>query len=179
MRRAVLTRALLALTALAAALAGCERTPASKPAQAARQNAIQIDAMWAARLPDLDGREQALAQWRGEVLVLNFWAPWCAPCREEIPVFIRLQARHGERGLRFVGIALDEPARVAEFVHQHAINYPTLLGGSAAAALARAAGNRQGGLPYTLILDRAGNPVAGVSGKLSEARLEALVLPLL
>ena len=90
---------------------------------------------------------QALRQWQGKVLVLNFWAPWCPPCREEIPDFIRLQQRHGEAGLQFVGVALDDPDKVAAFVDETGINYPILLGGDAGAALCMAAGNRLGGLP--------------------------------
>jgi thiol-disulfide isomerase/thioredoxin len=82
---------------------------------------------------DLAGKAQALRQWQGKVLVLNFWAPWCPPCREEIPDFIRLQERHGQAGLQFVGVALDDPDKVAAFVDETGINYPILLGGDAGA----------------------------------------------
>jgi len=173
--------ALALLLVLGLALVGCGRESSSSAAATppALDDSIRIDAVWAARLPDLAGEEQALAQWRGEVVVLNFWAPWCPPCREEIPAFVRLQERYGERGLRFVGVALDDPVKVAEFADQNEINYPTLLGGLAAVELGRSAGNRLGGLPYTLILDRAGNPVTSITGELSETRLEGLIQPLL
>ena len=66
-------------------------------------------------LPDTRGQEQALAQWKGKVLVVNFWATWCVPCREEMPEFVKLQSELGDRGLQFVGIAIDEPAKVKQF----------------------------------------------------------------
>ena len=64
-----------------------------------------------ATLPNLDGKSETLGQWRGKVLVVNFWATWCAPCREEIPVFVKLQKKYGGQGLQFVGIAIDQPEK--------------------------------------------------------------------
>ena len=87
---------------------------------------------------------------RGRVLVVNFWATWCAPCREEIPGFVRLQERYGPRGLQFVGIAFDQPDKVAEFGREFRVNYPLLLGGLDTMELLRDAGNRAGVLPYGL-----------------------------
>jgi len=132
-----------------------------------------------ARLTDLKGGPATLEQWRGRVLVVNFWATWCAPCREEIPVFVRLQERHGGRGLQFVGIALDQPDKVAEFAREFRINYPLLMGGLDTMELLRQAGNRAGVLPYTLIIDRRGNVVSREPGGIKEARLEGLLHRLL
>lgn len=140
---------------------------------------VDLGAVWAAALPDLAGSSQPLGQWRGKVLVLNFWAPWCPPCRREIPGFIRLQQRYGAQGVQFVGVALDSPGKVVAYADATGINYPLLLGEAAAVELARAAGNGSGGLPYTLVLDRQGNPVANHTGALDETRLQALLEPLL
>src|SRR5665648_54340 len=63
-------------------------------------------AIFAATLTDIEGEEQALSQWKGDVLVVNFWATWCAPCREEIPEFIAMQDKYQAQGLRFIGIAI-------------------------------------------------------------------------
>lgn len=141
--------------------------------------AVRPERIWAATLPDLAGQNQPLSQWRGKVVVLNFWAPWCPPCRHEIPGFIRLQARLGTQGLQFVGVALDGAEPVRAYVRQAGINYPILLGGYEGTFLGQAAGNPQGGLPYTLVLDRKGQPIASLLGAVSERRLEAIVRPLL
>ena len=135
--------------------------------------------VYAVRLADVRGAPQPLEQWRGRVLVVNFWATWCAPCREEIPVFVRLQARHGARGLQFVGIAIDQPDKVAEFALESQINYPLLMGGLETMELLRQTGNRAGVLPYTLVIDRGGQVVSREPGGLKEARLEGLIQPLL
>jgi len=108
-------------------------------------------------LPDTRGQEQALAQWKGKVLVVNFWATWCVPCREEMPEFVKLQSELGDRGLQFVGIAIDEPAKVKQFAAELGLNYPALIGGYGAVELSKALGNAVGALPYTLIVDRSGN----------------------
>lgn len=174
-------KAKLFLVALAFGGAGLVAQRFISPAEpvAGSPAEVRLAEVWDGRLPDLAGRIQSLNQWRGKVLVLNFWAPWCPPCRKEIPDFIRLQERHGGAGLQFVGIALDDPDKVAAFADETGINYPTLLGAEDAAALSMAAGNRLGGLPFTVVFDRRGNAVATLTGGVTEARLEALVAPLL
>jgi thiol-disulfide isomerase/thioredoxin len=113
------------------------------------------------------------------VVVLNFWAPWCPPCREEIPDFIKLQDKYHERGLVFIGVALDEKIKVQAFADEMGINYPILLGEMEAVDLARKIGNRLGGLPFTVIVDRNGKIIASEVGGLTLDRLEKMVLPLL
>ena len=138
-----------------------------------------VERIYAVRLPDLKGAMQPVEQWRGQVLVVNFWATWCAPCREEIPGFVRLQERYGSRGLLFVGIALDQPDQVAEFAREFQINYPLLIGGLESMELLRGVGNRSGLLPYTVVIDRGGRVVSREPGGLKEPRLEGLIQPLL
>lgn len=94
-------------------------------------------------------------------------------------MFVRLQARHGARGLQFVGIAIDQPDKVAEFAREYQVNYPLLMGGLDTLELLRQAGNRAGVLPYTLVIDRGGRVVSREPGGLKEPRLEALIQPLL
>ena len=108
-------------------------------------------------LPDAEGRQQRIEQWRGKVVVVNFWATWCAPCREEMPLFVRVQNEMGARGLQFVGIAVDQVEKVKPFARELSLNYPILIGGYGAMELSRALGNMVMALPYTIIIDRHGN----------------------
>jgi thiol-disulfide isomerase/thioredoxin len=133
----------------------------------------------AANLPDLDDKNQSLSQWRGKVMVVNFWASWCEPCRKEIPEFIQLQEKFGEQGLVFVGIAVDQKERAAAFSKAIGINYPVLVGDMRAMTLAEAAGNRQGALPFTVVIDRNGNITGTKLGSLSRSKLESMFIPLL
>ena len=109
-----------------------------------------------ARYPDLDGKRRRLADWQGRALVCNFWATWCAPCREEIPVLDALQARHAATVLQVVGIAVDSAANVREYVKALPVRYPILLADASAIELMRRLGNSSGGLPFTVLLDRSG-----------------------
>ncbi|NWG86590.1 MAG: TlpA family protein disulfide reductase [Hydrogenophilaceae bacterium] len=154
-----------------------DTTPAADTA--GPSGAIDVAAVLAASLPDLDGKPQPLNQWLGKVMVINFWAPWCPPCREEIPGFIKLQEKYGDKGLVFIGVALDEQGRVQSYVDEIGIHYPILIGGPEAGQLSTSAGNRLGGLPYTLVLDREGKPVANYTGAVAEQKLETLIAPLL
>ena len=91
--------------------------------------AADAAALLAVALPDAEGQEQRLDQWRGKVLIVNFWATWCAPCREEMREFIRLQRADGAKGLQFVGIAVDQVDNVRQFAKEIELNYPALIGG--------------------------------------------------
>ena len=132
-----------------------------------------------ATLPDLSGAPQKIGNWKGKVLVINFWATWCPPCLEEIPHFVRLQRQLGEQGLQFIGVAIDEPDKVRTFAQQNAINYPVMIGQLDAIELSKSAGNTAGGLPYTLILDRSGRVVSQHSGGLTEEILRPIFAELL
>ena len=111
--------------------------------------------------------------------MVNFWATWCAPCREEIPSFVRLQEKHRARGLQFIGIAIDQRDQVETFARDFAMNYPVLLGGMDTIELSRQAGNRLGALPFTIIIDRAGGIVSVHLGVVKEAKLESMLKSLL
>jgi thiol-disulfide isomerase/thioredoxin len=139
----------------------------------------RASALLAIALPDVDGREQALGQWRGKVLVVNFWATWCAPCREEMPEFVRAQTELGGAGLQFVGIAIDEVDKVRQFAEQIGVNYPLLVGGYGAMELSKALGNRLMALPFTIIVNRAGGVAHTQLGPLRDAQLRSIVGQLL
>ncbi|MCC7546986.1 MAG: redoxin family protein [Burkholderiales bacterium] len=130
-------------------------------------------------MPDLSGQNQGMAQWKGKVVLVNFWATWCAPCREEIPLLVKKQTELGASGLQVVGIAVDQADKVRQFAAEMGINYPVLIGDTEAIDLGRAVGNELGGLPYTLVVDRSGRIARTELGTLSEDKIEDLVRPLL
>ena len=129
----------------------------------------------AVSLPDADGKVQSLEQWRGKVVVVNFWATWCAPCREEMPMFVQAQTDHGAKGLQFVGIAVDDAAKVRTFAAEIGLNYPTLVGGYGAMELSRTFGNTIMALPFTVIVGREGKILQTQLGPLKPAQLDRLV----
>ncbi|MBM3394004.1 MAG: TlpA family protein disulfide reductase [Betaproteobacteria bacterium] len=130
-------------------------------------------------IKDLEGQPRRVGDWTGKVIVVNFWAAWCAPCREEIPALIRAQTRFGAKGLQVIGIALDDLGKVTAFAQEIGINYPTLVAGIEGLSLAEAAGNDKGALPFTVYFDRTGNPVKAELGGVDDAKLAARIEPLL
>lgn len=134
-------------------------------------------------LTDHHGTAHHAADWDGQVLVVNFWATWCVPCRREIPAFVELQQAYGDHGLQFVGIALDSRDEVRRFVDELdlAVNFPLLIAGDdqAGIALATDYGNRFGILPYTVFVDRAGQIDLVQFGEISHAQAERAIRGLL
>lgn len=130
-------------------------------------------------LADLKGQPQSLGQWRGKVLVVNYWATWCYPCREEMPFFSRLQDKYRDRGVQFVGISIDNAAKIAEFQKLTPVSYPLLIGDMDVMANSAAFGNTLQALPFTAIFDRQGKLVATKLGRFAEADLERQLLELM
>jgi thiol-disulfide isomerase/thioredoxin len=114
---------------------------------------------------DVEGKAQALSQWPGRIVVLNFWATWCPPCLKEIPAFIDLQQRLGPRGVQFVGIALDQVEAVKPFLATHGLNYPVMLGDQDVARLMTTLGNEIGALPYSVVVGRDGKVLTSHQGE--------------
>jgi thiol-disulfide isomerase/thioredoxin len=169
----------VAVAAAALAAGILLRTNGGESRDATVPTAAAATGLMTARIPDLEGKPRTLDEWRGKVLVVNFWATWCGPCREEIPAFIKVQQQLGTKGLQIVGIAVDQTDKVRPYAAEMKINYPILVGDTDAIDLARQAGNRLGGLPYTVIFDRQGMAIHSQLGGITEQKLQALVLPLL
>jgi thiol-disulfide isomerase/thioredoxin len=162
---------------LLAALASASSTAHSAPPGGAAPNAWQMPALV---LPDLQGRERRLADWTGRVILLNFWATWCPPCRYDIPDLIAYQARYGERGLQVIGIGLDEERKLRNFARSLDMNYPVLIADPRRDRhLLGDWGNRSGSLPYSLVIDRDGGIAYRRAGMFGDEELETYVFPLL
>jgi thiol-disulfide isomerase/thioredoxin len=136
-------------------------------------------ALLAITLPDLAGNPQRIDQWRGKVLVVNFWATWCEPCREEMPRFVKAQAADGGRGLQFVGIAVDNAAKARRFAEEIGVNYPTLVSGTEGLELSKRLGNELMALPFTVIVDRQGHVAHTQLGIVKQQQLERILQQLL
>lgn len=108
----------------------------------------------AASLPDLSGQKRHLAEWKGRVVLCNFWATWCAPCREEIPMLDALRGEFSRFGFEVVGIAVDNAAKVKEYADKYRVSYPILIAEAEGLDLMRKLGNTAGALPFTVVLGR-------------------------
>jgi len=134
----------------------------------------QVDVVPSFSYPDLDGRHRHSDEFADKVVVLNFWATWCAPCREETPEFMALQETFAGE-VQFIGIAIDDEEPVREFADAFEMNYPVLLGDIHAVSLSRRLGNRYEGLPFTVVAAPGGNVVLRRAGSLKRDELEPIL----
>lgn len=130
-------------------------------------------------LPDMEGQPQPLRQWQGKVMVINFWATWCEPCRQEMPEFVRAQRELGPKGVQFVGIAVDQRDKIAQFANELDLNYPVLVGGFDAVDISKTLGNPLAALPFTVILGRDGRVAHTQLGQLKPIQLRSIIANLL
>jgi thiol-disulfide isomerase/thioredoxin len=122
-----------------------------------------------------DGKTANTAQWRGKVLVVNFWASWCPPCVEEMPALDQLQREYMQQNVVFVGIGIDSPSNIREFLEKTPVSYPILIGGLEGSSLSKQMGNTQGALPYTVIINSKGKSTFTKLGKINEEELRKAI----
>ena len=135
---------------------------------------INVAPLWAAEFKDLAGKPVAMASLKGKPVVVNFWATWCAPCKEEMPDLQRFATGpHGQKA-QIVGIGIDSAANMQAFAKQLGISYPLYEAGGSGLDILSAAGDKPRALPYTLVLDAAGKPVFSRIGKVSYEELSAV-----
>lgn len=124
----------------------------------------------------LSGEVVDVADWRGDVVVINVWGSWCAPCREEAPILASASADYAGRGVRFLGINVrDNPAAAIAFEENYGITYPSIDDRAGNALLSLAEHLPGAGVPVTLVLDREGRPAARVLGAVQESALTSLI----
>jgi thiol-disulfide isomerase/thioredoxin len=123
-------------------------------------------------MPDAHGKPQELSQWKSRPLVVNFWATWCAPCVEEMPELSELQTElDAGKKVQIIGIGIDSPSNIAEFIGKYKIAYPIYVGGLSGTELSRQLGNQAGGLPFTVLIDGNGKVRKSYLGRLKMAEL--------
>lgn len=166
---------LLVIVALAGLLVVLIRPNASPVSAEAPSVAADLAPAW--ELRDVEGKPVSSAQFRGKVVILDFWATWCPPCQAEIPGFVDLQKTYGEKGLVIVGVSLDRtgPAAVKEFMQRFHMNYPVVMGDR---TIVEAFGGIEG-LPTAFIIDREGRLVKMHVGYAASQVFEDEIKPLL
>lgn len=129
-------------------------------------------------LPDTAGQTRTLSEWDGKLVLVNFWASWCPPCREEMPDLDAAQQRHGEHGLQVLGIATDDHESVHRFLREFPVGYPILIEEPALTSDAAARfGNNRGALPFSVLISRDGRILAQHFGKLNSEQLDDWIAP--
>ena len=130
-------------------------------------------ALWNAEFDTPDGQILKMQNLQGRPLAINFWATWCAPCVEEMPLLDIFFRQNVAKGWQMVGLAIDQPSRVRQYLSQNAISYPIGLAGMTGTELGRLLGNEVGGLPFTVVLDGKGGLIQRKLGKLSAQEIQA------
>lgn len=153
-RRTLVLGGALATGAAAAGLGlalwreGARRTATAEPPPAHPDTAM----LWGHSFPRPDETALVLASLRGKPLLVNFWATWCPPCVKEMPEFDRFHRDYAGRGWQVLGLAIDSPSKVREFLQRVPVSYEIALAGFAGSELSRQLGNTQGALPFTVLV---------------------------
>lgn len=120
-------------------------------------------------LHDLDGNSHRLSEFDGKLLLVNFWAPWCPTCRDEMPVLDHLRANLADKGFEVVGIGIDDPGLIKAYAAAHPVSYPLMLNDGPPYSPERIYGNPKGILPYSVLIGRNGKVLAVYAGGFNEA----------
>jgi thiol-disulfide isomerase/thioredoxin len=122
-----------------------------------------------------DGKPSNSENWRGKVLVVNFWASWCPPCVEEMPALDKMAQEYASKNVLIVGIGIDSPSNIREFLQKTPVSYPIVIGGLEGSNLSKQMGNTQGALPYTVVINAKGKSIYTKLGKISEEELKKAI----
>jgi thiol-disulfide isomerase/thioredoxin len=137
---------------------------------------VTAGTIYSARFTDIEGNEQEMGQWQHRLLIINFWATWCAPCKEEMPLLTKMQEKFRTKGLQIVGIAVDSRQNVAKFSQNSPTGYPLLPDEVRAIEFSRRLGNRLGLLPFTVVVRPGGEVIFSHLGIITESQLLDLIV---
>ena len=161
---------LIATLLITITLSACNENPPSIP-ESAKIGTIAKDFT----LPSLDDKQITLSDYKGKLILLNFWASWCPPCRFEIPDFIKLQHQYQKKGVSFIGMALEGLSDAKSYSNEVNMNYPNGYGSKAGHIIAAAYGNTHGTLPYSVLIGRDQKIIAVFSGLLRSEKLSKVI----
>lgn len=128
--------------------------------------------LFAANFPDENGHPQALEQYAGKTVVLNFWASWCEPCREEMPELSQLHTEYKDRNVVVLGMAIEDAAAINDFLKETKVSYPLFAADMQGMEIATSLGNNKGVLPYTVIIKSDGTLAKTYFGRVTKPLLE-------
>lgn len=151
-----------------------DTTPATASAPetgAAQANAVEA-LLDSTMMHDADGKPKSLAAFKGQTVVVNFWASWCGPCVEEMPTLAQLNDEYSKKGVKFIGIGVDSEKNVKTFLQKVPVDYPVYVSGFGGADLARNFGNTAGALPFTVVIDAKGAVRSTKLGQIQPAELK-------
>ncbi len=177
MNRTVLLIVLVALIGAGAGFLIGQRTHGPSPWRTApgAQTPPTMRELPPLRLPQVDGAQRSLAEFRGRPLLINYWATWCPPCIKEMPVLDAFATEQGAQGVAVVGIALDERDAVQQFLQRVPVAYPNLIEAPGAGDSSVALGNSRNVLPFSVLADAQGQVLAVRAGSFDAAELRRWV----
>ena len=167
--------ALLMVVAITALLAGV----LTQNSWSVLLNNKPSEPLFAFNLEDLSGKRHDISEWKGKILIINFWATWCPPCKKEIPEFVALQNQYSAQGLQFIGVAIDDKEAVKDYLTTIKVNYPILIAEDEGIALVNKLGDISGTVPFTVVVDPDNLILHRHPGNFSKEQIMDIVAPLL
>jgi thiol-disulfide isomerase/thioredoxin len=162
---------LLAATAGIAGLAGVGASLWRAHSEPTALSPEAMNTLWSSSFEGLDGQSTELAQFKGKPLVINFWATWCMPCVEEMPLLNAFYQQNASKSWQVIGLAIDQPSSVRKFLARHPVDYPIFQAGLLGTELTKTLGDDQEGLPFTIVLNAQGQLKQRKLGRLSPSEI--------
>jgi thiol-disulfide isomerase/thioredoxin len=170
---AIMVAAVAVAFGVIGAVAGINKKQAAPPLTSLVAPVGAVSQLYAQTMNDSKGAPQALSQWKGKAVVVNFWAPWCAPCVQEMPELAQLAKDLRSKDIHVIGIGIDSPTNIAQFADKFKISYPLYVAGMSGTDLSRKFGNTAGGLPYTVLIGADGQVKKTYLGRIKFGELQA------
>ena len=174
-RRGLLAGVAVAATGVGAGLAWWARSGADEPPPSAPEE-NSAAAWWGQQFETVDGHSLSMAGFQGKPLLINFWATWCPPCVEELPLLDKFFRDNAVKGWQVLGVAIDQKTKVEQFLKKMPLAFPVVVNGASGTQWSRSLGNLTGSLPFSAAFSANSQAIYRKIGKLSEADLANLKL---